>query len=469
MKKALKIILIILLVFILAIAVLYFIGSTSDDDAASNTSDDSTAYDTDEVMNESDEALAKRLSSQAADHLWNVNSITGHLVMNFDAEMDIDSMIGDEYSEEQKEALKTLFADPSMTMSFDADYEMIRDAGIVHLQGTRSSSALGQTANTSVDTYTVQEASDATVYQCEDGKWTQTTIVGESSSDIPDIFQKLSTGELELSGIKETENGDYLVTAMLSGNYLRDLMVATGAASVSSKNSNWEAAFAEVGFTFDKKTEQLKEYVIDCSHLYDTVFANSISQSAYNSVTVNSFTVTMGFNDFDSLSGIDIPKEAMEASSGDILDIFGNNIISDIEEGPDTDTEDAAETTPEPSKDEAEPVHFSDLTSEQQQIVSEIVKIVSDNIVSRKMVIQMLSNEEEYGGKYKEEDVEMAMRCAETEHSDKIDWNEEALESAYAYKNAGLSGNDLLNKLTSDEVGFTQEEAANAMNTVEQN
>lgn len=241
----------------------------------------------------------------------------------------------------------------------DLSIEAVKEPVSAHIDGTMSVDIAGNSQESSLESYLVDEDGTAVTYMGTDGSWTKTEAELSDDGMLSGLNSMLNDSmNYELQKETEEVNGKeaYVLTGKVSGELMNELMGGLGSdMGAVSADIDWSKFEASVAVKLDKDSKQIVEVVMDCTDGLSAVMEDALAQAGVSDagVTVGKYALTMTNISYDSVDEIVVPDEvknaAVSADEDSLEDFLGgeedglNEEETDpIDEGftvPDTDEE----------------------------------------------------------------------------------------------------------------------------------
>ena len=316
------------------------------EDIAGSIKDMASSESTEETASESrvvDEDYIREIALTNAEMMRNAKSYECEIDINMDAAVDTKKYMSqsEEYSEEEMSMIAGILGNLSVKLSSISDLQYVKESEEKQTAYVKSSSTMsmyGQTENSEVEAYTVLEDGKATTYtKSDDEEWEKSETRNVPESNAGDLLEKIGDGSVPINNIEEKEN-EYEIKATLTGETIKDA-IANSATSMNMDDEqiNWDEMSADIIISFDKETEKIKEYSVDCKSLFASIMPAMAEEGMEDALNINDFTVAMKFTGFDNIDKIEIPAEALNAEYDDEA-AKDASIFSELEDVADDDT-----------------------------------------------------------------------------------------------------------------------------------
>lgn len=270
-----------------------------------------------------DEDFVKEMALTNAEMLRNAKSYECEMDVSLDAAVDTKKYMSqsEEYSEEEMSMIAGILGNLNMKLSSISDLQYVKESEekqTAYVKSSFTMSMYGQTENSEVEAYTVLEDGKATTYtKSDDEGWEKSETGNVPESNAGDLLEKIGDGSVPINNIEEKEN-EYEIKATLTGDAFKDA-IANSATSMNMDDEqiNWDEMSADIIISFDKETEKIKEYSVDCKSLFASIMPAMAKEDMEDALNISEFTVAMTFTGFDSVEKIEIPAEALNAEFDD--------------------------------------------------------------------------------------------------------------------------------------------------------
>jgi len=246
-----------------------------------------------------------------------------------------------------------------MDINADIDMVMTNDPMIVHSKGTMTVNAMGESENTTIESYSEQDGSKSIIYnKLEDGSWEKTE--GDSLEGTADLFSDTEIGDMieSLELAEDTESVNQIESYKISGEVKGSVIEE----SLNSIFGDQEGAEMFGNLDLDDATVPVEYYIakadrkpVKVSMDLKDIIKDSMEQVMKESMgdvevdiemSVDTCIMEITYLSFDSVDKIEIPaeaKNASEASSEDALAALEALLGGEAEE----ETEEVEEETTE--------------------------------------------------------------------------------------------------------------------------
>lgn len=256
----------------------------------------------------------KRLLADMAKSLENVESVSSS--MNVTADMDVGT--------------------ETVAVGVSMDMESMLDPEISHGTGNMSFEMYGMNFDMDLETYSVKEDEEYEVYTKLNDEWSKTSAETNEDAFNPEMFRELRSQakRFELAKDPDAVNGEAVYE--MAGDINGDIFLGVMEQSVSNA----------LGQLPDMDEDKLSETKIPCSfYIYKEsmlpakIYVDmkdvmaALTADSEETVNISECSLDITFTDYNSIDGITVPKEALEAESTDVDNSVSSEETEPAEQG----------------------------------------------------------------------------------------------------------------------------------------
>lgn len=209
-----------------------------------------------------------------------------------------------------------------MSMVLDCGIESVTDPVSAHMTETLKMSYLEESSDQTIEFYVVPEDGKQYVYTGSGDTWTKAEASASEANDTTGtIFNEIADGNIEADLADELETLDngrsaYVLNMSVAGDYLSQM--------IDFNFSGDTGIFGDIDYSGMQMDTTAYVYAdtleparleISCGEMGEAMFEQMFGYAGVD-YTVNNYSITCAYNEFNSISEITVPEEVKSAAGG---------------------------------------------------------------------------------------------------------------------------------------------------------